>query len=163
MALTKAKKLTTNLQTWEEVDDHLREIGELDLEIQGVEARLTRDINQLKADADEEVQPVLARRERLEREIQEFASARKDELDGKTKKLGFGNVGFRQSTKVVLRKVDEMIDTLKRMNLYHCIITKEQVNRDALRQLPDETLKAVGAKRQIKDEFWYEVDREKLA
>ena len=45
-----------------------------------------------------------------------------------------------------------------------CIISKpDQVNKDELRKYDAQTIGAVGAKVDIKDAFWYEVDRDHLA
>lgn len=159
MAQTKKAAI---LQSWDEVNEHLREMGEIDLRIEEINADLTRRTNELKADAEEQAQPLIARRKRLEGEIQEFVAAHRDELQGKSRQLNFGRTGFRRATSIVLRNVNRMIELLKERHMHDCIIVKESVNRTALERYSDETLKAVGATRRSKENFFIEIDREKI-
>jgi phage host-nuclease inhibitor protein Gam len=86
----------------------------------------------------------------------------RDELKGKTRILNFGKVGFRQSTKIVIKGMQAVLKTLKARGMTDCIIVKESVNKDRLREYPDEVIASVGATKKVTDTFWYEADREKL-
>uniref|UniRef100_UPI003D08A498 host-nuclease inhibitor Gam family protein n=1 Tax=Caloranaerobacter sp. DY30410 TaxID=3238305 RepID=UPI003D08A498 len=83
-------------------------------------------------------------------------------LNGKTKVLNFGRTGFRKSTKIVLRKVENVIKNLKALNMLDCIKVKESVNKEVLKKYSDEEIARVGAIKKVEDVFWYEVDREQL-
>jgi phage host-nuclease inhibitor protein Gam len=100
----------------------------------------------------------------LEKQVKAFVDGHKGDLDGKTKFLTFGSVGYRQSTSLRFSgvKADEVLERLKALKLHDCILTKETVNRDILRTKTPDTLEKVGAKMVSGDTFYYEVDREKV-
>lgn len=154
--------IVTQLRSWEEVNEHLRAIGEIELEVEAINAELTRRVNELKAQADEQAQPLLARKKRLEGEVEEFVGAHVEELSGKSRQLTFGKVGFRTVSSLVLRNVNRMIEMLKARGMLDCISLKETVNKTALERYSDETLQAVGARRVSREQFYIEVDRERV-
>lgn len=153
----------TALKSWTEVDDVLREIGRIDLEIESMEAEYNRKITDLKEELANQAQPLQERKAFLERLVKEFAETHKDGLDGKkSRELNFGRIGFRQSTKVILRNVKAIIAALKARGMTDCIVIKEEVSKDTLKKYDPATVEAVGAKIKTEDVFWYEVNRDKL-
>jgi len=153
----------TALKSWTEVDDTLREIGRIDLEIESMEAEYNRKITDLKEELANQAQPLQERKAFLERLVKEFAESHKDDLDGrKSRELNFGRIGFRQSTKVILRNVKAIIAALKARGMTDCIVIKEEVSKDTLKKYDPATVEAVGAKIKTEDVFWYEVNRDKL-
>lgn len=153
----------TALKIWTEVDDTLREIGRIDLEIESMEAEYNRKITDLKEELANQAQPLQERKAFLERLVKEFAESHKDGLDGKkSRELNFGRIGFRQSTKVILRNVKAIIAALKARGMTDCIVIKEEVSKDTLKKYDPATVEAVGAKIKTEDVFWYEVNRDKL-
>ena len=76
--------------------------------------------------------------------------------------LNHGSVGFRQSTKVVLSKVEQILEKLKKFKMDDCINVKETVNKDVLRKYPADDILKVGGSLKVEDVFWYETDREEL-
>ncbi|MDR3561881.1 MAG: host-nuclease inhibitor Gam family protein [Negativicutes bacterium] len=150
------------LKTWDEANENLREIGTIDLEIQTIEAEMNRKIVEAKQVAETEAKVFQDRRARLEFEIKDFAEAHKAELDGKSKSMNFGEVGFRKSTSVIISKVKNCLAALKNKSMFDCIKTKETVNKEILRTYSDEILEAVGARRKKGDVFWLKPDYEKL-
>lgn len=153
----------TALKSWAEVDDTLREIGRIDLEIESMEAEYNRKITDLKEELANQAQPLQERKAFLERLVKEFAETHKDGLDGKkSRELNFGRIGFRQSTKVILRNVKAIIAALKARGMTDCIVIKEEVSKDTLKKYDPATVEAVGAKIKTEDVFWYEVNRDKL-
>lgn len=153
----------TALKSWTEVDDTLREIGRIDLEIESMEAEYNRKITDLKEELANQAQPLQERKAFLERLVKEFAETHRDGLDGKkSRELNFGRIGFRQSTKLILRNVKAIIAALKARGMTDCIVIKEQVSKDTLKKYDPATVEAVGAKIKTEDVFWYEVNRDKL-
>lgn len=152
----------TAIKSWTEVGDVLREIGQIDLEIEGMEAEYNRKITGLKEELANQAQPLQERKAFLERLVKEYAESHKDGLDGKSRELNFGRIGFRQSTKVILRNVKAIIAALKAKGMTDCIIIKEEVSKDALKKYDPATVEAVGAKIKTEDVFWYEIKRDKL-
>jgi phage host-nuclease inhibitor protein Gam len=96
-------------------------------------------------------------------EIKDYSEENKAEIKGKTRLLDFGKIGFRQSTKITMKSIQAVLKSLKAREMDDCIRIKEEVNKEALGEYPDEVITAVGASKKMEDVFWYEVDREKLA
>lgn len=150
------------LKTWDEVELNLKEIGEIDLALQTVEGAMNQKISDIKLEADLAAKPLQDRKEKLAHEIKDFVETHRHEIDGKSRRLNFGQVGFRQSTSIIISKVTAVIEALKARNMHDCINIKETINKDVLRTYPDETIAAVGARKKVEDVFWLEPDYEKL-
>ena len=84
------------------------------------------------------------------------------DLDGKTKSLTFGSLGFRKSTSIIVKKAKAVLVALRAYGMDDCINVKETVNKEALRQYSDDKIAAVGCVKKVDDVFWYEPDYEKL-
>jgi hypothetical protein len=54
------------------------------------------------------------------------------------------------------------LQALKDLGLAACVRTKEEPDKEAMKNLPLETLAAVGASLRTEDAFGYEIDRDKL-
>lgn len=84
----------------------------------------------------------------------------------KSKTLTFGEVGFRQSTSVSLprakEKIADIIRFLKARQMMDCIVTKEEVSKEALKKYGADTVTAVGATWKQGDVFGYELNLAKL-
>lgn len=150
------------LQSWEEVDAVLKEIAENEMEIEAITTDMNKEIHDIKEVAEDKSKKHQERIKVLSLYVQEFTERNRDEIKGKTKVLNHGSVGFRQSTKVVLSKVDQIIEKLKKYKMTDCINIKETVNKDVLRKYPTDDILKVGANLKIEDVFWYETDREEL-
>lgn len=163
-ATTERRRLeNTALGGWSEVDDTLREIGRIELEIEGMEAEYNRQITDLKEELATKALPLQERKAFLERLVKEFAESHKDGLDGKkSRELNFGRLGFRQSTKVIIRNAKAILAALKAKGMTDCIVIKEDISKDALKKYDPATVEAVGAKVKTDDVFWYEINRDKL-
>lgn len=153
----------TQLESWEEVDTCLAEIGRIDRELSLLEAAQQEAIDKVKADTKAAAEPLAGKKAGLEMAIKEFAEANRAEfLKAKTRELTFGTVGFRLSTKVVIRRVADTLQALKDLGLTQCIRLKEECDKEAMRDLPLETLHAVGCALKQEDAFGYEIKREAL-
>jgi phage host-nuclease inhibitor protein Gam len=150
------------LQSWEDVDLHLKEIAECELAIEKIEADLTQKISDLRLEAELLAKPHKDRIEKLASEAKSFVELNRSDIKGKTMILTFGKTGFRKSTKVIIKSVQAVIAALKARSMKDCLIIKESVNKEKLGEYPDEVIAAVGAGKKVEDVFWYETDREKL-
>lgn len=82
------------------------------------------------------------------------------ELKGKSKKLAFGTLGFRLSTKLILPKaIKTVIESLQRNGMMDCLTTKVTVNKEVLKTYDEAEILNVGASLKREDTFWYETDR----
>lgn len=153
----------TALQSWEDVDAALREVGEITRELQLKEAALNESVDKLKEEAKADSASQVARKKELELAMKEFCEANRVEFTKvKTRKLTFGSVGFRLSTKIMIKRIAETLQALKDLKLVGCIRIKEEVDKEAMKNLTDETLAEVGASRKTENAFGYELDLERL-
>ena len=145
------------LKTWDDVNEALRLIAEAQNEIAMMEAGMNVQIDTIKQAYEEKVQEYKKQIKQKELLIKEFTTDKRDQLDGKTKDLTFGKVGFRKSTKLQLPKaLDKVIAALRKRGMEDCISVKETVNKDILKQYDEQQILEVGGSLKVEDAFWYE-------
>lgn len=148
------------LETWGQADQALKEIAEAEHELEMLHSAMNLQVDALKTQFDEAAKPYHEKIKQNELLVKEFAPASKTEMDGKSKKLTFGTVGFRMSTKLGLPKdVAKVIANLKKYGMERCITTKESVNKDILKTYEEKDILKVGGKLQKEDTFYYELNR----
>jgi phage host-nuclease inhibitor protein Gam len=153
----------TQLENWDEVDDALRQIGMIDREAGLLESSANEQIDRVKAETKESAAPLLAKKAALELAVKEFCEAnRGDFAKVKTRLLTFGSVGFRLSTKIMIKRIADTLQALKDLDLKSCIRIREEADKEAMKNLPTETLAAVGASLKTENVFGYEIDQERL-
>nr|DAP14019.1 MAG TPA: hypothetical protein [Caudoviricetes sp.] len=155
------------LKSWEQVDAALKEIAENEIALADIEGDMNRQLNGIKITAAQDAKPHQDRIDKLGKDIKEFVEEHREDLGKKkTMALNFGETGFRQSTTISLPKakdkLDEIIRKLKSRKMTDCIITKETVDKEALKKYGEDKVTAVGAGFKQKDTFWYEAARDKL-
>lgn len=145
------------LKSWEDVNQALRLIAEAQNEIAIVEASMNVQIDAIKLTYEEKIREYKNQIKQQEILIKEYTTDKKDQLDGKTKDLTFGKVGFRKSTKLQLPKaLDKVIAALRKNGMADCIVCKETVNKDLLKQYDEQQILDVGGSLKVEDAFWYE-------
>lgn len=80
----------------------------------------------------------------------------------KTRVLTFGSVGFRLTTRILIKRVSETLQALKDLQFTSCIRVKEEPDKEAMKALSDETLAEVGAARRTENVFGYEINQERI-
>jgi phage host-nuclease inhibitor protein Gam len=151
------------IETLDAVNASLREIADLKRQCQIIDAEANEQIDRIKERAIEKAQKFQERIESLAKGIHFFAEKYREETfpkGQKTVELTFGLIGYRQSTKISITK--GTLDLLKAEGLLDGIRTKEEVNKDAMKDWDDAKLKSVKAKKVIEDTFWYEVKEEAI-
>ena len=89
---------------WQDVDNALRRMGEIDIKLSDLEGKMTLKINEIREEFDTKAEGLKAERKKLEAEITAFVEIRKDEfLKTRSRELTFGVVAYRLVTKVVIR------------------------------------------------------------
>ena len=113
----------------------------------------------IKADYTQAALPLQNRMKALESDVKAYVDMHRAELDGKSRTLTFGTVGYRVSSKLMLAsgRVAEAIATLKALGHAELVKTTETLDREALRRQPGELLQQVGAYIRTVDEFYYDV------
>lgn len=154
------------IKNWEGVNEALKEIAEREILIEDIEGEMNKQINGIKKSSELEAKPHQDRIDKLGKDIKEFVTEHRDEIDGKTKILNFGKTGFRLSTSVSVprakEKVAAIIKSLKIRKMTDCINVEEKINKEVLKKYSEEEIIKVGAKLKKEDVFWYETAREKL-
>lgn len=149
------------LKTYGDADAVLRKIGEIDRDLTLAQAATDEAIDRVKESHKAYCEPLDAIKTSLERQLKEFAeSKRADFAETRTRELTFGSIGFRRSSSVVMKKLGDTLQALKSLGLTHCIRSKEEPDKEAMRELSSETLANVGAALVTRDAFGYEIKRE---
>lgn len=152
-----------SIKSWDDVDKTLKELAEFTNNIEIIETELSVKINDAQDKAAKLAFPLKEKIKQLEGQVSEFTEQHKNELDGRSKKLNFGQVGFRQSTRTELTaKSEEVIALLKQYKMTDCVEIKETVNKNAFKRYSDQELEKVGVKRIVEDNFFIKTLKGKL-
>jgi phage host-nuclease inhibitor protein Gam len=121
-----------------------------------------RQISEIKAAAVKAGKPIRKRITDLSTLLGAYAEYNRAELfkDRKTVQVSFGVFGYRKSTSVSVKKTT--IDLLKKLRMERYIRVKEEVDKEAMADLDDETLTQVDAVRKVKDGFFLEADKAEI-
>ena len=164
MAHTKVKSSPV-LRDWAAVDGALRDIRESKHSLTEMDVEKNRRMDSIKDEYGKAALPLQNRIKRLEADVKEFVSAHREELEGKSRRLNFGVVGFRLSSSVVVatNKVADVISKLKGLGRSECIKITETLDRKALGHCPADVILEVGAYIKQTDDFYYDVNDDTLA
>lgn len=153
----------TLFTSWNDVDNALMEIGGIDRELGLLESSQNEKIDQIKTQTKESAEPHLTKKAGLELAIKEYCKSNKAEFAKiKTKTLTFGEVGFRISTKIIIKSVADTLQSLKDLALNNCIRIKEELDKETMKTLTDETLAEVGAAKKTENVFGYTLNVERI-
>ena len=159
-----AKKVESIYKNWNEVDEALKELGELNIAKTQIEGEQTVKINEIKADASAKAQAIQARIKEIEKNIERFTDANKSEfLSKRTKKMTYGTISFRLVKKVCCNCVEEALKGLRVLNLDFCIRTKSELDKDRLLECDEKMLLKAGITIKTEDKVKIEPNYEKLA
>lgn len=157
------KKQEPAFKSWEEVNQGLKLIGELDRKIQAAESNMNERIDRIKADTENLVNPLIAQKTELETNIQAFTEYHVDDFkEAKSKEFTYGTVGFRKATSVITRNVKAILEALKQNKMTDCILVTEKLNKEELEKYDDAALQKVGAKRKTEDKYFYKLSVERI-
>ena len=172
---TKRNKTTAEpvLKSWSEVEYALAEIKDINSAITVAEADHTTMISKLKEALAHATDAKLKRKARLEKDIQEYTEAHKDEVQSdnmlKTKVFVNGMVGMRWKPWSIqlVKKKDEVIAQIEKKKLTKWLRIKKEVDKEAVMKdfedgkADNKKLASVSLKRDRKEEFWYSTDKAK--
>lgn len=155
----------------DEADAMLAQIAARKRELSLIELGLKEKVDALKLECASASEPIKQDIEVLEQALVRFGESKKAELFSKKKSvsLNFGILGFRASSavkpmrKTTWEQVLGFLKTAQEQALTSCIRIKQEVDKDALRQLPPEKLAEVGCRLEQSDSFYYELNETELA
>jgi phage host-nuclease inhibitor protein Gam len=146
---------------WVEADRFIKQIGVLQDKIKEAERQAGDDINKAKTVLTTATEFPQGKITQFVDSLEAFAAAHKDDFGKeRSKKLNFGLLGWRKSSSVAIKKttLEKIKAGFAKAKAAMCIITKETVSKEALAKLTDEELASVGARREVKDDFFVEPD-----
>lgn len=156
------------ISTLAEADAALAKLADLRRELSLLEAGMNEAIDNLKQSTALESAPHIEEIVALEAGLSLYSTYYKAELfhDKRSRELDHGIIGWRQSTELQTQPKwtwAMVLGRLKELAMVDGIRTKEEVNKEALREWPDERLSIIGARRVQKDTFFLELKQEVLA
>ena len=141
---------------WDDVDLTLKEIGEYQAQVEKLTADMNVEISDIKFKNELQIKPLLEKIEKLGVEIKNYVEVNKSDIKGKSKKMSFGELGFRKSTKLLIESVEDVLRKIKCFTeMDDCIEIKEGVNKTVLKKYPKEDIEKVGAILRTEEDFWY--------
>lgn len=160
--MARYKPVQARLESIEDVDASLKEIGLLEKELETIDAEAHRAISEAKETAAKSGEPLRKRIAEISAKIGAFAEYNKEELfkDKKSLELTFGVFGFRKSTSISVKKTT--VGLLQRLGLTEFLRTKVEPDKEKMAEMDEETLSQVDAVRKVKDEFFCEPNKEEV-
>ena len=160
--MARLKPSVGKIETLEDANLALKEIGLLERELESIDGEAHRQIAEIKAEAEKQGKPTRKRITDLAAVLGAYAEYNRDELfkDKKTVELSFGFFGYRKSTAISVKKTT--VELLKKLNMTQYVRVKEEADKEAMAALDDEALSQVDAVRKIKDDFFCEADKEEI-
>lgn len=161
------KKLSIPMEitTEEAANAALREIGTLTIKLEAIDAKADQKIGKIKEDAAIEGEEYRDRIAEIDDAIALFCKVNKHKLftDRKSIALSYGVIGFRLSTSIKIKRTTlELIKKLFPDRVKTAVRTKEEPNKEDLKEWKDEELAQVDAAKVVEDKPFYEVNREEV-
>jgi phage host-nuclease inhibitor protein Gam len=160
--MARYKPSPEKLENLEDVNAVLRELGLLERELESIDANAQKNIGEFKAAAAREGEPLRKKVTELSAKIGAYAEYNKEDLfkDRKSIELTFGVFGYRKSTSISVKKTT--ITLLEKLKLDKYIRIDKNPDKEALKEMDDESLAQVDAVRKTKDDFFCEANREEV-
>ncbi len=157
------------LTSYTDVDSSILAWTNLDSEIESISNETQKKINTLKAKLERQIEPLVAKKVRLEKDLEDYHEYHKSDFEKiRSKKLSFGIVGFRASTELKYLKswtAKKVLEKLKELGRVEFIKKSESVKKGEIKgsDLGDEILAQFGCYRHENNEFYFEPDRTAVA
>lgn len=155
----KSVKTPLVLKTWDEVDNALRDLGEVTRTLSDLENEQTRKITETQEQYKNVAALIFERKTRLEADIEAFVKENRAQMDGKSRKLTFGTVCFRAFPSLSVPKgaTQRVIDACKALGLTDCINSKETLLKDVLKRKGEDILKQLGVSIKAPEKFHIDI------
>lgn len=150
------------LDSLEDVNLALKDIGLAERELDAIDAKAAKEIAEIKEKAAKAGEKLRNQILELSSKISAYAEYNRAELfkDKKTVELAFGLFGYRKSTKISVKKTT--LELLKKLGFTACVRIKEEPDKDAMSSLSDEQLSSVDASRKVSNDFFCEANLEEV-
>ena len=160
--MARIKPGVKKIETIEDANLVLKEIGLLESELESIDNEAHKAIAEIKSKAASDGEGKRKRIAELSSLLGAYAEYNRSELfkDKKSIQLSFGSFGYRKSTSISVKKTT--LELLKKLGLSAYIRTKEEPDKEAMANMDDDALHQVDAVRKIKDDFFCEADKEEI-
>lgn len=150
------------LESLDDVNLALRDIGLKEKELDAIDSKAAKEIAEIKTRAAKDGEELRKEIAETAAKIQAYAEYNKADLfkDKKSVDLSFGKIGYRQSTKISVKKTT--LELLKKFGFKSCVRIKEECDKDAMSNLTDDDLKSVDAARKVSNDFFCEANMEEV-
>jgi phage host-nuclease inhibitor protein Gam len=150
------------LESLDDVNLALRDIGLKEKELDAIDSKAAKEIAEIKTRAAKDGEDLRKEIAETAAKIQAYAEYNKEDLfkDKKSVDLSFGKIGYRQSTKISVKKTT--LELLKKLGFKSCVRIKEECDKDAMGNLSDDDLKSVDAARKVSNDFFCEANMEEV-
>ena len=156
------------ISTPKQAVDAMKELKAVNREIAVINLTLDGEIDAAKKKAATISAPFIDRVNQLSTALINYGHHNKADIFKKKRSVEtpFGEFGFRKST--VLQclpkfKLAIVLEKLRDFGFTEAIKTKESVDKEAMREWPEERLASVGMKRVEKDTFYIELNQEEIS
>lgn len=150
----------------EQANATLAEMAILKRGLVTIETDMNNAIDAIKRSAEGFSAPRRVRVKELEQALSVYAEINRATLfvERRSVELGAGEFGYRASTELKPRPKLTWAMVLEKIVALGlaALRTRTEVDREALRDWPDERLEVIGVQRVQKDLFWYEIKQETL-
>lgn len=166
--MAKKNQTIKQVRNVDQANETLAEIAAVKRHIKAIESEMNEIIDKAKSEAEIKAASHQVKLAALEGGLTAYATGAKAELfpQRRSVELDFGRIGFRKSVEIkAIPKWNwaKVMERARELGLMAAIRIKESINKEELHEWPDEKLAAIGARRVENDNFFYEVDEEKLA
>jgi phage host-nuclease inhibitor protein Gam len=160
--MARLKPSVKKIETIEDANLVLKEIGLLEHELESIDGAAHKLIAEIKADAAKDGAGIRKRITDLSALLGAYAEYNREELfkERKSVQLSFDTFGYRKSTAISVKKTT--LALLQKLHLDKYIRTKAEPDKEAMAELSDEELCQVDAVRKVKDDFFCEADKEEI-
>jgi phage host-nuclease inhibitor protein Gam len=150
------------LESLDDVNLDLSDIALKEKELDAIDSKAAKEIAEIKTRAAKDGEDLRKEIAETAAKIQAYAEYNKAELfkDKKSVDLSFGKIGYRQSTKISVKKTT--LELLKKLGFKSCVRIKEECDKDAMGNLSDDDLKSVDAARKVSNDFFCEANMEEV-
>lgn len=135
-------------KSWDEVDEALGKIADIDNEIKQLQTETRIKCRQLKATAEVAIEQKKDKINIIMKEAQKYADAHQEDFGKlKTRNLNNGRLGYKLKSSLTMPQDDqkEIIQALIEKGHTDCVDYTSRINLTKLRRLPEEALEEIGA------------------
>lgn len=162
MARVKPTAAVVAMKDLNDVNDALKQIGGFQRKIRQLNDQMNKDIVNITEGVEAQIAPLMKSIQALEGGMKVYAEMYREDIFGKakTRKLNYGEISYRQSTKIAITKATLALLIEGRYD--EAINVKKTVDKEELENWTDEELKAIKAKRESEDVFGYKLKEEAI-